>query len=139
MSSLIVRATARVIVPLILALSAYLLLRGHDAPGGGFIAALVAGAAVVLRHLADGPEGLRRFPPVGFAGLLGTGLFLATGVGLAAITSGGEFLEGTIWKARLPFAGEIKLASSLLFDLGVYVVVVAVAVAIVGALGEKDG
>jgi multisubunit Na+/H+ antiporter MnhB subunit len=118
------------------ALSLWLLLRGHDAPGGGFIAALVAGAAVVLQYLANGIEGVRRFLPVAATTLLGWGLLVATGFGIAGLLLGAEFLGGAIWTTTLPALGEVKVAASLIFDVVVYLVVLAVVVAIVRYLGE---
>lgn len=138
MSSLIVRATARGLTPLMVVLSVWLLLRGHDEPGGGFIASLVAGAAVVLQYLANGVEGVRRFLPLRATTLLGWGLLVATGFGIAGLLLGGQFLEGAIWTAELPLLGELKVAASLIFDVGVYLVVLAVIVAIVRYLGEQQ-
>jgi multisubunit Na+/H+ antiporter MnhB subunit len=137
MSSLIVRATARGLTPVMALLSLWLLLRGHDEPGGGFIASLVAGAAVVLQYLASGVEGVRRFLPFRATTLLGIGLLVATGFGLAGLLVGAEFLEGAIWTAEVPAIGEVKVAASLIFDVGVYLVVLAVVMAIVRYLGEE--
>lgn len=139
MSSLIVRATIRVLTPGILLLSLVLLVRGHDEPGGGFIGGLVAGAAVVLEYLAGGPERVRRFPPVRGTILLATGIGLAVAYGLAGLAFGGAFLQGTVWKAEVPVAGELKVAASLAFDAGVYLVVLALVVAYVRVLGEELG
>jgi multicomponent Na+:H+ antiporter subunit A len=138
-SSLIVRATTRVLTPGILVLSLVLLVRGHDEPGGGFIGGLVAGAAVVLEYLAGGPERLRRFPPVRGTILLATGIGLAVAYGLAGLAFGDAFLEGAVWKAEVPVAGELKVAASLAFDAGVYLVVLALVVAYVRVLGEEPG
>jgi multisubunit Na+/H+ antiporter MnhB subunit len=135
-STLILRATARSLTPAMLVLSIWLLVRGHDAPGGGFIAALVAGAAVILQYLANGLEGVRRFLPVRSTTLLGAGILIAVGFGLAGLVFADTFLAGTIWYVPLPFGGKVKVASSLIFDLGVYLVVLAVVVAIVRYLGE---
>lgn len=137
MSSLIVRATTRGLTPVMIALSLWLLFRGHDEPGGGFIASLVAGAAVVLQYLANGVEGVRRFLPFRATTLLGVGLLVATGFGLAGLSLGAEFLEGAIWTVEVPGLGEVKAAASLVFDVGVYLVVLAVVVAIVRYLGEE--
>lgn len=138
MSTVILHTTTRALTPVIVLFSVYLLLRGHNAPGGGFIAALVAGAAVVLQYLTNGLEGVRRFLPVDFSTLLAIGLVIAVSAGLIPLVVGGAFLESAIFRAELPLLGELKVASSLGFDLGVYLVVVAVVVAIIRHLGE-DG
>lgn len=138
MSSLILRTAARLLTVIIITFSLYLLWRGHDAPGGGFIAALVAGSAVVLQYLANGPEGVDRFLPLQFSTLLGFGLLLAVGVGVGGILGGGQFLQSAIWKRTLPVIGELKVTASLGFDVGVFLVVLAVVVAIVRYLAEGD-
>jgi multicomponent Na+:H+ antiporter subunit A len=137
MSTLILRTAARMLTPLIVVLSIYLLLRGHDSPGGGFIGALVAGAAVVLQYLANGTEGVNRFLPVQFSTLLGLGLLMAVGVGLGGVVVGGQFLQSAIWKFDVPLLGELKVTASLGFDVGVFLVVLSVVVAIVRYLGEE--
>lgn len=139
LATVIVRATARGLTPVIAGLSLYLLVRGHNAPGGGFIAALVAGAAVSLRYLAFGYEGVRRILPVPFSTLLAAGLLVAVGVGVLGYLFEGSFLGGAIWRWSAPLIGEQKVASSLIFDVGVYLIVLAVIVAIVRFLGEDEG
>lgn len=136
MTSLILSTAARLLTHVIVALSIYLLLRGHHAPGGGFIAALVAGSAVVLQYLANGLAGVNRFLPMEFSTLLGLGLLLAVGVGVGGIVIGDQFLQSGIWEADLPLLGEQKVAASLIFDIGVFFVVLAVVVAIVRYLAE---
>lgn len=139
MSSLIVQAATRVLTPAIFLLSLFLLVRGHDEPGGGFIGGLVAGAAVVLEFLAGGPEGVRRFPPVRGTVLLATGIGLAIAYGLAGLALGDAFLQGAVWKAKVPVAGELKVAASLAFDAGVYLVVLGLVATYVRVVGEEPG
>ena len=136
-STPILRATTRALTPVIVVLSIYLLLRGHESPGRGFIAALVAGAAVVLQYLANGLEGTRRFLPVAAITLFAVGLLLAVVTGLGGVVFGAAFLETTIWEIEIPLLGALKVASSLAFDVGVYLVVLAVVVAVVRYLGEE--
>jgi len=135
-NSLILRTTTRLLTPVIAVVAVYLLLRGHDAPGGGFIGGLVAGSVVVLRHLAYG--GARdRIIPVTSGTLLGAGLVVAALVGLAGMIAGGSFLEGAVWKAAVPGVGDLKVTASLFFDTGVFLVVVGVVVGLVRYLGEE--
>jgi multisubunit Na+/H+ antiporter MnhB subunit len=138
MNTVILRFTVRVLTPVIFALSVYLLLRGHDSPGGGFIAALLAGAAVVLQHYAGGPKGALRTIPLSFSSLVGAGLLLAAGMGVAGLFAGADFLTGGVHKFDVPALGELKVTASLVFDLGVYFVVLAVIVAVVSHLGEEE-
>lgn len=131
MTSIIAQTANRVIVPAVFLMSVYLLLRGHDAPGGGFIAALVAGAGVVLRRLA-------RPGPVkagSFTAATATGLIVAGAAGVAAIFVTGYFLGPEVWKFAVPVLGELKVTLSFVFDVGVYLVVVSVIRSIVDELG----
>lgn len=119
-------------------LAAYLFLRGHDEPGGGFIAALVAGTAIAFRSLArgsgtDDSRWLRTEVPAS------AGLVLSTTVGLAAAALGAAFLAPIKTTFTVPFVGSLDLSTSLLFDLGVFLVVLGLIVATVDRLGEEGG
>ena len=135
MNSLILRTAVPFLVGLMFLFSIYVLLRGHNEPGGGFIGGLIGASALAIYSIADGPAAVRRalvFPPIGIAGI---GLFLSSISGLMSLVTGDAFLTG-LW--YLPdWAPDFKLASSVvLFDLGVYLVVVGTIVAIALALEE---
>lgn len=134
MTSLIARTTNHLIVPVVVVMSLYLLLRGHDAPGGGFIAALVAGAGIVLRRFLE-PE--NRAPSGAFVVWMTAGLALTVGAGVAGIVRVGSFLGPEIWTATIPVIGELKVTLSLVFDVGVYLVVIAIVRAIIDELGAR--
>jgi multicomponent Na+:H+ antiporter subunit A len=136
--SLMLREAARVLTPGMILLAVYFLLRGHDAPGGGFIAALIAGATLVLQYLSGGVRRVRSLLPVPPASLLGAGLLLAVGYGAAGLLAGGEFLQGAIWEVELGPASA-KLAASLAFDVGVFLVVLGAFAAYLHAFGSEDG
>src|SRR5690606_13020691 len=89
-------------------LSIYVLLRGHNAPGGGFAGGLIAGAGFVFRVLsgevAERPRARLVVPPIM---LIACGLLLATGTGIGGIVAGGEFLESGIWDFHLPAIGDV--------------------------------
>lgn len=121
-----------------LVFSVFLLFSGHNAPGGGFIAGLVAGIALVLRFIAGGREAVQdalRLPP---RALLGTGLAIAIVTGLAGWLWGGAFLESAKLELDVPVLGVVKATSALPFDVGVYIVVLGVASAMLSALGGED-
>lgn len=126
------QVTYRVLAPAMLTLSVYLFFRGHYAPGGGFIAALVAGIAVTFGWIAHGRVG-GRVPIIRSlraAPLVGGGLVLCLLVGLSASLRGEPFLTPTYtYLAGLP------VSTSTLFDLGVYLVVLGLVVAVVDRLG----
>lgn len=119
-----------------LVFSLYLLFAGHNQPGGGFAGGLVAGVTVVLVWAAGGASLVRRVIPVRSSALLGTGLVIASVVGFASLLSGGAFLASGSVSVEIPLIGTIKVVSALGFDIGVYLVVVGMAVGLVRSLGE---
>jgi multisubunit Na+/H+ antiporter MnhB subunit len=136
-STLILRATARLLTPLVVVLAVYLLLRAADAPGGGFIAGLVAGLAVVLRYFAHGAVSLRRLLGVGAQRLIGVGLLVLVLTGIGGFVGGGHFLEAAQTTVHLPVVGSLQLSSALVFETGVFLLVLAVVVAVVQELGGE--
>ncbi|NES12807.1 DUF4040 domain-containing protein [Micromonospora sp. PPF5-17] len=125
----------RVLAPVMLLISAYLFARGHEEVGGGFIGALVAGTAVGLGHLAHAGSSV---PPLGWLRgrpLLVSGLLLSLTVGLAPVVVGRPFLA----PGKLPLPGPLSLSSGVLFDLGVYLMVLALVVSAVRRLGSPGG
>jgi multisubunit Na+/H+ antiporter MnhB subunit len=136
MTTVILRTAARGLTPVAVILAMFFLIRGHNDPGGGFIAGLVLGAGIVLRWLAFGVEGVGRLLPVPPVALLGAGLVLAVGTGLVPVILGDPFLSGALWEARL-LGIELKVASSLFFDVGVVLVVLGMVGAFVQTLGDE--
>lgn len=123
----------------ILVFSLYLLFAGHNQPGGGFAGGLVAGIVVVMAWIVGGNETVRRILPVRSSGLLGAGLLLAAGTGFASLLAGGGFLESASTTLEIPLVGSVKAVSVLVFDIGVYLVVVGMSLGLVSALGEEGG
>jgi multicomponent Na+:H+ antiporter subunit B len=130
MSSLILRTAARVLMPLLLLYGIFLLLRGHNAPGGGFAGGLVVAAAYSLSSFAFGPAAARRALIVDPSRLIGAGLLLALGSGLLPVLGGKPFLTAQ-WLS--PAMG---LGTPLTFDLGVFCVVIGVVLTMTFMLGE---
>lgn len=126
MSTLVLRTVARVVVPLGVLYGLRLLLVGHDAPGGGFVGGLVTALSVLLRWLAFGPP-----PPRRWERGVAVGVGVAAATGLAALAFGRPPLTHAA-----AYLGPVKVASSLFFDVGVYVVVVAATLAAVRTLWE---
>ena len=136
MSSLILRAATRLLTPLMLMFSLFLLWRGHNLPGGGFIGGLVATAAIALQGIAFGPEAARRtlvLPPAAIAGL---GLAAAVTSTLGAAFAGKPFFTGLWLKLDMGDGAILPLSTPLLFDIGVYLVVVGGVTALGLALEE---
>lgn len=120
----------RRLAPVMLLTSAYLFVRGHEEVGGGFIGALIAGTAVGLGHFAYSGSPA---PPLGWLRgrpLLVSGLLLSLTVGVAPVVAGRPFLA----PEKLPLPGPLSLSSSILFDLGVYLMVLALVVTAVRRL-----
>jgi multicomponent K+:H+ antiporter subunit A len=116
-------AASRIILPLTLAVGIYLFLRGHNQPGGGFIAALVVAIAFLLQYLAAGFDWSDARKPFGEHKLIGWGVLTAMATGLAAMVLGSPFLTSWFDYFSLPLSGKFELASAMLFDTGVFLTV----------------
>ena len=127
---------ARVVLALALLLAAHIFLRGHNLPGGGFVAGLVTGVAVAVLYVANGGEWSAARLKVDFTRTLGAGLAVAGATGMGAWAWGEPFLKSAHGHLHLPLLGEIHWASAALFDLGVYLTVVGVVTLILERLGR---
>lgn len=135
--SVIFEVVARLLFHSMIVFALFLLFSGHNAPGGGFAAGLVVGIALIVRYLAGGRFELGEALPVQPGVLLGLGLFLSAGVGLIGILAGGEVLQSVIWHIDLPIFGDVKLISTLFFDIGVFLVVIGLVLDILRSLGAE--
>jgi multicomponent Na+:H+ antiporter subunit A len=136
-SSLILRTTTRFLFTLLMLYSLFLLLRGHDAPGGGFIGGLIAAGAFALYLMAYGADGLRRLLPIPPRTLISAGLLVAVASGALAIVQRLPFLTARWTTVTFGPAGTpVKLGTPLLFDLGVYLVVIGFVLTLVLDLEE---
>ncbi len=136
MPSFILRAANRILVGLILVFSVYLLLRGHNAPGGGFSAALVAATGFALFAIAEGPQPVRMALRIDPLVLVAWGLLLAIGSGLLAVVAGQPFLTGLWWPADT-LDGTPAVGTPLVFDVGVFLVVLGTILTLVLHLEES--
>lgn len=116
-------AASRIILPLALSVAIYLFLRGHNQPGGGFIAALVVAVAFLVQYLAAGFDWSDARKPFGEHRLIGWGVLLAMATGLGAMALGAPFLTSWFDYFKLPLIGKFELASAMLFDAGVFLTV----------------
>lgn len=120
-------------------LTVFLLVQGHNAPGGGFIAGLAAAGAIALQLLAFDMEYVDRLFPFNFLDVVAIGLILAAGVGFAPVFLGLPFLTSAFKTFDLPVIGHVEMASAFFFDLGVFLVVVgAMMVVIKGIAGDSS-
>ena len=106
-------------------------------PGGGFAGGLVAGLALVVRYVAGGRYELGEAVPVEAGVLLGLGLLLAGGTGVGALLLGGEVLQTAVLEGDVPVIGHVKFVTSLIFDVGVYLIVIGLVLDILRSLGAE--
>ena len=133
--SVIVRQGTYYLLPILLLFSLFLLLRGHNAPGGGFVGGLVAASAFALHAIAWDVPATQKVLRVSTGRLIATGLLVATASGLLGMILGMPFLSGLWWAQAIPVVG--KLGTPFLFDAGVYLLVCGVALTILFALMEQ--
>jgi multicomponent Na+:H+ antiporter subunit A len=134
--SIIFEVITRLVFHTIVVFSIYLLFSGHNNPGGGFAAGLVTGLALMVRYLAGGRYELDEAAPVDAGALMGLGLFVATGSGLAPLAFGGAVLQSAVIDLHPPLLGDVHLVTSLFFDIGVYLVVVGLLLDLLRSLGS---
>ena len=134
MRSIIFLTATTYLLPLLLLLSVYLLLHGHDLPGGGFVGGLVASAAFALYAISHGVEESRRMIRIDPKTLIGIGLLTALVSGCLSLFASKPFLTGlwTTWELMKKW----KIGTPVLFDIGVYLVVVGAVLTIVFSLAE---
>ena len=135
MTSSILRTATRFLMPLLLLFAVFLLLRGHNEPGGGFEGGLVVAAAFVLYSIAYGVPASRRALLVEPSTLLVAGLLVAIGSGMPAAVLGRPFMTGS-WTTVSAGSVAIDVGTPLLFDLGVFLAVIGVVLTIVFTLGD---
>jgi multicomponent K+:H+ antiporter subunit A len=128
----------RLILPIAGVIGVYLFMRGHNEPGGGFVAGLVVSTAFILQYIVSGTQWVEanmRLPPVRW---IAAGLLIATATGLGAVGLGYPFLTTHTAHLELPLLGEIHVASALFYDIGVFTLVVGATLLILTALGHQS-
>lgn len=135
-NSLILISTVKYIIPLLLIFSFFLLLRGHNEPGGGFIGGLVAASAYALYSIANGVSEAKkvlRFEPIA---LIGFGLLIALSSQLFPLFFNKIFATGIWLKNSIPVIG--KIGTPLIFDVGVYILVLGISAKIIFSMAEEE-
>ncbi|MDO8720501.1 MAG: monovalent cation/H+ antiporter subunit A, partial [Polaromonas sp.] len=136
---LMLRVAARMVLPLALVVTLYIFMRGHNQPGGGFIAGLITAVALVLQYMAMGQSRaealLRADGGSRFVRWIGMGLGIAGLTGVGAFLFGQPFLTSAHGNPVVPLLGELPLATAALFDLGVYITVVGATLLMLSSLG----
>lgn len=137
--TLFLAVTEGVLTPAVLVFSGYLLFAGHHDAGGGFAAGLVAGIAFALRYVAGGARELVSAAPTGASRLLGAGLLLATLTGIGGLFAGANLLQHRLLRVDVPLIGHIEFPTSLLFGIGVYILVLGLVLTLLKTLGVRLG
>jgi multicomponent K+:H+ antiporter subunit A len=136
---IILSSLTRLLLPLALMVAVFILLRGHNLPGGGFIAGLITAIALIMQYLANGVAWTHDRLPDNMHPIIGAGLLIATLAGLASFLFGYPYLTTTFGHFHWPLVGEFELASAMVFDLGVWLVVVGATLLILIHLGLMHG
>lgn len=135
-NDLILRTTTSLIAFILLGFSIYLLLAGHNSPGGGFVGGLMTSSAIVLMYMSYGTEVVEKVLPVNYRLLIPFGLLLALGTGFGSFFFNEPFLSHTYDYFHLPIFGEVELATAMLFDIGVYFTVLGATITIILAIAN---
>lgn len=136
MNSIILRTASRLLVGLLLMFSIFLLLRGHNDPGGGFIGGLVAAAAFILYGLAAEEVSVRQALHFDTRSFIAAGLLIAGASALFPVLMGLPFLTG-VWGTFRLLGRTLEVGTPVVFDIGVYIAVLGVALTIVLAMAEE--
>lgn len=136
--SLILRTTGFFLLPLLIMFSIFLLLRGHNEPGGGFIGGLVAASAIALHLFFSDVRSARRMLVVDPRDLMGWGLTLAVLSGVPGVFLDMPFFTSQWTELHLPIFGTLKVGTPLLFDIGVYAVVIGAVLNILLSVAEAE-
>ena len=131
--SVVLDTTLSAVFHTIIVFSLFLHFAGHNAPGGGFIAGLVAGAGLILRVITGRETHQARLRIAPYL-LLGSGVLLVTGTALTSLVLGNTLLEHHTWELDIPVLGTAKTTSALPFDTGIYLVVVGVVATLIETL-----
>ncbi len=132
----ILAVMGRILMPLALLVSFYIYLRGHNQPGGGFIAGLITSVAIILQYVTSGVDWVQARLTWDYRRVAATGVLLAAATGLASWIFGYPFLTSTFTHLHWPLVGEFEIASAMVFDAGVYLAVVGATLLILAHLGE---
>ncbi len=133
---MLLATVSQTLLPLALLVSVFIFLRGHNEPGGGFIAGLVTAVALILLYIARGVDWAQQRLTFQYQPIAVTGVVIAALTGLGSWLFGHNFLTSAFGHFAIPYIGEVELATAMLFDLGVYLTVVGATLMILANLGK---
>ncbi|OUR67561.1 monovalent cation/H+ antiporter subunit A [Marinomonas sp. 42_23_T18] len=124
------------LLPIALLVSAYIFLRGHNMPGGGFIAGLITSVAIIQQYIAHGVDWMKHRVKIDYQILIGSGIAIAALTGVGSWFFDRPFLTSWFDYFYWPVVGKFELASAMIFDLGVYLTVIGATMLILANLGK---
>ncbi|WP_415897544.1 monovalent cation/H+ antiporter subunit A [Neptuniibacter sp. QD72_48] len=133
---MVLSTISQMLLPLALMVSVYIFLRGHNEPGGGFIAGLITAVAIIQQYIANGVEWMKENIRLKYQALIGSGLLIAFMTGVGSFIFDRPFLTSWFDYFKWPWVGKFELASAMMFDLGVYLTVVGATMMILANLGK---
>jgi len=136
-SNIIIHTVLRPLTFIISIFAFYLFWKGHNAPGGGFVAGLMTAACVVLLYVNHGSSFIRKQLTFDFKYLVAIGLSCSMSCGLVALVFGYPYLTHAFSHIRFPLLGEVELTTTLIFDLGVYLTVTGGCLTIITSIGQS--
>lgn len=137
-NDVMLQTATKVVTFIILMFAVHIFFAGHYTPGGGFIGGLLTTSAIVLLMLAFGIPTVKKVLPINYVVLTAVGLLIAVATASASIIFDVPFFTHAYDYFDLPLFGETSLHSALLFDIGVYLVVVGVTMTIIQTIGEDE-
>lgn len=138
-NDLILKSTSSLIVFILLGFAIYLLLAGHNSPGGGFIGGLTTTAAFLLMYMAFGEQTVKKIIPINYLLFIPIGLLLATITGLGSLLFNLPFLTHTFGTFFIPVFGDVEISTAMFFDLGVYFTVFGTTMTIILTINSDQG
>ncbi|MCA1930083.1 monovalent cation/H+ antiporter subunit A [Rheinheimera sp.] len=133
---MLLAVVSQALLPLALLVSVYIFFRGHNLPGGGFVAGLITAIAIILQYVAQGVDWVKQRLTLEYHRLVAAGVLISALTGAASWLFERPFLTSWFDYFQLPLLGEIELASAIAFDLGVYLTVVGSTLMILANLGK---
>ncbi|QHZ45784.1 Na(+)/H(+) antiporter subunit B [Bacillus sp. NSP9.1] len=137
-NDVILQTVTKIAAFIILLFSFHILMAGHNDPGGGFIGGLMTSSSIVLLLLAYDLKTVQNILPINFIYVAATGLLISLSTGIGSFVFGAQFLSHAFDYFDLPLLGKTELATAVLFDIGVYLVVVGVTMTIIQTIGERE-
>ncbi|NQZ05135.1 monovalent cation/H+ antiporter subunit A [Idiomarina sp.] len=127
---------ANLVLPMAMVVAVYIFLRGHNLPGGGFIAGLIAASAMILQYIANGVDWVKERFNVNYQSLMSFGVMIAALTGLGSWFFDRPFLTSWFTYLKWPVVGKFEFATALLFDLGVFLTVIGATMMILSNFGK---